>query len=399
MRILFLTVLDFDSLEESNIYTDLIKEFLLNSHEVFIISPSNKISNNHIINISDSCKIIKTKIIKFQKTSIFIKLLSLLTFESRIINQIKRNLKNTKFDLVIYSTPPVSFNRIINYLKKIYNLKAYLLLKDIFPQNAVDLGLIKKSGISGLVYKYFRLKEIKLYKTADYIGCMSDKNVSYILNHNNITKEKVHLNPNSIKIHSLPMIDRSDFVRNIYNIPLSKKVFIYGGNIGKPQGVSFIIEVINRLSTNSDIFNIVVGDGTEAYKLEKLFKTNKIKNFLYLNRLSTLKFDELLLACDVGMIYLDGRFTIPNFPSRILSYMKNKLPIYAITDGVSDLKEILIENDIGYWSKFGNIEHAIEVFNTIINDNLLDKGENSYNYLINNFTVEKSYKIIMGEIK
>jgi hypothetical protein len=176
-------------------------------------------------------------------------------------------------------------------------------------------------------------------------------------------------------------------------------VFIYGGNIGKPQGVSFILEVINRLSTNSDIFNIVVGDGTEAYKLEKLFKTNKIKNFLYLNRLSTLKFDELLLACDVGMIYLDGRFTIPNYPSRILSYMKNKLPIYAITDGVTDLKEVLIENDIGYWSKFGDIDHAIKNFNTIINDNLLDKGENSYNYLINNFTVESSYKIIMGEIK
>jgi glycosyltransferase involved in cell wall biosynthesis len=352
-----------------------------------------------VINLNESLKILKVKIFKYQKTSILDKFLSLLSFERRIIKEINLNLKNIKLDLMIYSTPPITFNKIISYLKKKHNLIAYLLLKDIFPQNALDIGLLKKVGLLRIFYNYFRKKEKQLYLSSDYIGCMSKNNRDYILSHNKINPEKVHINPNSINV--LGLIENIDIalVRKKYGLPLDKKIFIYGGNLGKPQGVPFILEVIKKTSENQNIFNIVVGDGTEAFKFEKLSDDLVFTNFKFINSLANEDFDTLLRGCDVGMVYLDNRFTIPNFPSRILSYMKNKLPIYAITDNSTDLKYLLIENDIGFWSEFGNINKVDEMYRLIDKEDLSKKREKAYNFLLNNYSVKNSYKIIMEAIK
>ena len=48
-------------------------------------------------------------------------------------------------------------------------------------------------------------------------------------------------------------------------------------------------------------------------------------------------YETIVASCDVGMIFLDHRFTIPNFPSRMLSYMKAKIPILAVTDPNTDV--------------------------------------------------------------
>jgi len=80
---------------------------------------------------------------------------------------------------------------------KIPDGNCFQLLKDIFPQNAVDIGLIKEGGY---IYKRLRNKEKRLYAVSDRIGCMSQANVKYLLAHNpEISQEKVHVNPNSIR--------------------------------------------------------------------------------------------------------------------------------------------------------------------------------------------------------
>src|SRR5690606_28874945 len=103
---------------------------------------------------------------------------------------------------------PITFCGVVKYLKKRDNLMSYLLLKDIFPQNAIDLNLLSNRGLKGIIYKYFRKKEQKLYKYSDYIGCMSQANVKYILDNNNLSKDKVEVNPNS----EFPYIDKNRFV-------------------------------------------------------------------------------------------------------------------------------------------------------------------------------------------
>ena len=134
----------------------------------------------------------KLKIGNIQKTNIIEKGISTVSIEPQFIAGIKKYFSNVKFDLVIYSTPPITFCNAIEFVKKRDGAESYLLLKDIFPQNAVDIGIMSKSGIIGILYRFFRNKEKKLYRISDYIGCMSPANVEYIKKHNpEIDAEKI----------------------------------------------------------------------------------------------------------------------------------------------------------------------------------------------------------------
>ena len=164
--------------------------------------------------------------------------ISTITLEDRFVAGIKKYFSGSSFDLVLYSTPPITFCRAVEFVKRRDNAKTYLLLKDIFPQNAVDIGMMSKSGVKGLIYRYFRKKEKKLYAISDYIGCMSQANVDYVLKHNpEINPDIVEVCPNSIEVVDMRVdsATRSE-MRRKYGIPLDKKVFVYGGNLGKPQG-------------------------------------------------------------------------------------------------------------------------------------------------------------------
>ena len=121
--------------------------------------------------------------------------------ESQFLNAIKKYFADIKFDLILYPTPPITFVKVVEYVKKRDGAKTYLLLKDIFPQNAVDIGMMSKTGVKGLLYKHFRRQEKKLYAISDCIGCMSLANMDYIIKHNpEVESKKVEVCPNSIEV-------------------------------------------------------------------------------------------------------------------------------------------------------------------------------------------------------
>jgi ssRNA-specific RNase YbeY (16S rRNA maturation enzyme) len=94
---------------------------------------------------------------------------------------------------------------------------------------------------------------------------------------------------------------------------------VFGGNLGKPQSVAFIAQCLRLNQNRDDRYFLICGEGTEGEILAKYIKDEAPTNVMLLPMLPTQEYDELLRACDVGMIFLDYRFTIPNFPSRLLS--------------------------------------------------------------------------------
>lgn len=406
MNILFLTLVQFETLQERNIYTDLLREFVKNGHQVYCVSPVEKRQNQetHVINEKNSM-ILRLKIGNTQKTNIIKKGISTVMIEPLFKRAIKQYFSNVKFDLILYSTPPITLVSAIEYIKKRDHAKTYLLLKDIFPQNAVDIGMMTTTGLKGLLYKHFRKQEKKLYAISDRIGCMSQANMDYVIKHNpEVNPDTVEVCPNSIEV-----IDKSvdaktrEQIRKKYNIPQDKKVFIYGGNLGKPQGIPFLIKCLEECKDLEEVFFLIVGDGTEFGLLNDYIQSSKKKNLKLMKRLPKEDYDTMVGACDVGMIFLDHRFTIPNFPSRILSYMQAKLPVLACTDPNTDIGEVITEGGFGWWCEsadarlFGSIvkkitrEIELETYKHI--------SEKAFDYLNQMFNSETCYKIITVGIK
>lgn len=397
MRILFLTLLDFDSLKNRNIYTDLLREFVKQGHIVCVISPVERRTGRKTELLEDKhTKILKLRIGNVQKTNLIEKGISTVTLENRFIKGIKKYFSDIKFDLVLYSTPPITFCQAVEFVKKRDNAKTYLLLKDIFPQNAIDIGMMSKTGLKGLLYKFFRQKEKKLYAISDYIGCMSQANVEYVLQHNpEIQTDAVEVCPNSVEVVDMRVnSDVRDEMRRKYGIPLDKTVFVYGGNLGKPQGISFLIKCLKLQLKNQGAYFLIVGDGTEFGKLEQFFGEQKPENMKLMKRLPKEDYDRIVAACDVGMIFLDYRFTIPNFPSRLLSYMQASIPVLAVTDSNTDIGNVIVAGGFGWWCESNNVMLFGKTVDKIINENLKRMGSRGYDYLKEKYSVKRSYDII-----
>lgn len=388
------------TINSNGIYTSLLRKFIDNNFDVYILNPIEKrlyINQNEKLEKIDGVYYLNVKIGNITKTNKIEKGISTIDIERRYLNAIKKHLNNVKFDLILYPTPPITFYKVIKYLKNRDGSLTYLMLKDIFPQNAVDLGFFSKKSP---LYKYFRNKEKKLYEISDYIGCMSEANVRYLLKNNpDLDRKKVEVFPNSIEPVDLSLSeDEIKSIRIKYNLPLDKKIFIYGGNLGKPQGLPFLIKCIEKAKEINDIMFLIVGNGTEFGYVVDCKEKLDLNNLLIMERLEKEEFDKVVASADVGIISLDYRFTIPNYPSRILTYMQAYLPVFAITDPNTDVGYDILEGKFGWWAKNNDVNEFRHIIETIINEfkekHIIEKQENSFNYLKHNFNIKDSFNKI-----
>lgn len=394
MNILFLTLVEINSIKDRGIYQDLLRKFRDEGHDVTIVTPIERrkgVSTN--FKNKEGVSILQVKTFNIQKTNIIEKGIGTLAIEYQYLSAIKKYLSEKTIDLVLYSTPPITFAKVIEFVKRKDRAKSYLLLKDIFPQNAVDMNMIKKGGF---LHRQFLKKEKKLYEISDTIGCMSQANVDFVLRHNpEIDKHKVEINPNTIEPVTFKYSeDQKKAIRKKYEIPTEKKVFVYGGNLGKPQGLDFLMETIQATECEN-VFFLIVGDGTEFSRIQKWFKDKNPKNAKLLQRLSKEDYDQLLASCNVGLIFLDKKFLIPNFPSRLLSYLEMKMPVIAATDVNTDIGDIIEGAHCGYKVISGNQNQMQSKIKQLLYADLKILGENAEKLLLKEYIVDRSYNLII----
>ena len=323
-----------------------------------------------------------------------------LRIKHHYLKAINKFLGDMKFDLILYATPPITIASLIEKLKRKHKCITYLMLKDIFPQNAVDLGMMSTKGLKGFIYRHFKHQEKRLYDNADYIGCMSPKNLEYLLANNDLDRKKLEICPNAFR-PQMYMRDSNKIstIKNKFGIPENKIVLGYGGNLGKPQGIGFLIECLNVACDVEDFFFVIVGDGTEFNKIQKYIDENNPQNVLLLKKLKREEYFSLASTFDVGMIFLDYKFTIPNFPSRILPYMENSIPIACVTDKVTDVGDIVEKNHFG-WKCFSNdAKQFLDMLDVIKQSDLSTYGKNAREFLENHYNSTICYSSIVSKIE
>ena len=405
MNIIFLTLVRISGIEERGIYQDLMRKFRDEGHNVYIVTPcERRLGLETSLTESKGVHVLNVKTLNVQKTNIVEKGIGTLLIESQFKAAIIKYLGDVKFDLITYSTPPITFTNVVKYLKQ-NNPQAisYLQLKDIFPQNAVDM---KMFGEKSVFNWYFRRKEKALYEASDYIGCMSPANVEFLLKHNpEVKTERVEVAPNSIDLNHDDNLDNDEgqlknariYIRKTYNLPIDKPVFIYGGNLGKPQGIDYLVKCLDANKKRTDCYFVVVGSGTEYARLRAWYDLNLNDNLnvKVMKGLPKADYDLLVRSCDVGLIFLDHRFTIPNYPSRLLSYLENKMPVLCATDVNTDIGKIAEENGYGYWCESVKPEDFTALVDKMLASNRKVMGERGYEFFKQNYLVVHTYNAIM----
>ncbi len=422
MIVLFLTISSsIKDINKSGIYTDLMRKFRNEGHEVYIVYANERrtgrptecmksVAGVHMDTSTGSVKagsvhLLSVRTLNITKTCNFIeKGIGQLLLGWQFNVAIRKYFMGVKFDLILYATPPITFNPVIRHQKRLNpQVMTYLMLKDIFPQNAVDLGMMSMSGVKWLLYKIFRHKEQELYRLSDYVGCMSPANVRYVLAHNpEVSASKVEIAPNSCDVPETgSALDASaiEKVREKFGLPVGLPIFIYGGNMGRPQGIPFLVECLRAVAFRQDCHFVVVGDGAEYPKLEAFMTEVRPTAVSLFKRLPKEDYDQLAAACDVGLIFLDWRFTIPNYPSRLLSYMTRRKPIVAVTDVNCDIGMLAEENGYGFVCPSNSVETFVAAVNKMLASDRVGMGENGYRYFLEHYTTEHTYEAIVEHLK
>lgn len=386
----------FKSIDMHNIYSDLMKVFISHGHYPYIVTPREKQTGERteLIDYGNHA-ILKVRIGNTSNVSFIEKGVSTVLLEMQFKRAIRKYLGKVKFDLILYSTPPITLGGVIKTLKNKHQAKTYLMLKDIFPQNAIDIGLFSSKS---LIAKYFRAREQQFYSISDKIGCMSQANVDFVIKNNpSISPNKVEILPNAILLNK--EIDRSIAklnVRQKYGIAVDAITLLFGGNMGKPQGIPFLVDCLRALKYSNEFHFIVCGSGSEYHLIEEYNKIEKPKNITLINFLPKEEYDQLASGCDVGLIFLDHRFTIPNYPSRILSYMENSTPVICATDPKTDIGTMVEINNCGFACESNSVPAFIDCLTRIKNSDIEAMGKSARNTCKELFSVEECYKKIVS---
>ncbi len=332
-------------------------------------------------------KVIRVKTLPQKKVNFIIRGISQLLMPTLFFFGIKKFIKE-KLDVVIVYSPPIPLALIGSKIKKRYGAKFILNLQDIFPQNAIDLGVLKGWKHKPAVW-LFEWIEKKVYKAADKITFHSDGGHKFLVDKKRVPEEKIITLHNWVDLEPFKNLTKNISFRDKFGLN-GKFVFVFGGIMGPAQGLEFMVKVAKNVSDLKDLVFLLVGDGSEKPKIEELINKYSLSNVIIKPFVSKEEYPYLAKDSDVGLVCLSSNNKTSFVPGKILGYMAAGKPIVAFLNKESDGFGVLEKAKCGYATKSDDLKEAEKITRKIYGEKnkLKEIGERGFKYASENFTVD-----------
>lgn len=249
----------------------------------------------------------------------------------------KSPLRDVCWGGVIWYSPTIFLGPLAAFLKWRSRCKSYLIIRDIFPEWALDMGLLRQ----GPVYTFFKAVAFYQYSVAEVIGVQSPGNEAYFANW---CKKK---SDRRIEVLHNWLADRPAkecSIKISQTVLQGRKIFVYAGNMGVAQGVDALLMLAASMREKPEIGFLFVGRGTEFKRMQSAIQDQCLNNTLLLDEIDPDEIPALYSQCHIGIVVLDSRHKTHNIPGKFLSYMLAGLPVLAKVNSGNDLVK-LIENE------------------------------------------------------
>ena len=369
---------------------ELAEELILRGHKVTVVtcqpqynlSVGDRAKKFDTFSVENNVGVIRVKTPPHHKVNFIRRGISQLMLSHLFLKKIKMFVKE-KVDAVIVYSPPLPLSMLGAKVKKVYGAKYLLNIQDIFPQNAVDLGIMKNK----LLIKYFERMEKKAYRSADKVTSHTEGGKKFLVEKKGLAEEKVEVIYNWIDLDAFKNVKSTGIFREKYGLK-DKFVFLFPGILGPSQNLELIIHAARRVIDLPDICFLFVGDGTEKEKLQKMVEEYNLQNVRFEPFVSQEEYPSLAKEMDVGIACLSSKNKTPVIPGKILGFMAGSIPIAAFLNKESDVHGMIKEAQCGYSVVSDNEEKAAGLVRKIFNekDMLAYYGQNGYNYAAKYFS-------------
>lgn len=248
-------------------------------------------------------------------------------------------LQARRWDGVVWYSPTIFLGPLAWILKRRNGSRAYLILRDIFPDWAVDMGLMRR----GLPYWFFKAVERFQYRVADVIGVQSPAALSYFSGWRRQGSRRVEGLQNWLA--DAPIAPCSIEVQ--VGALAGRRVFVYAGNMGQAQGLDVVLDAASLLRDDARVGFLLVGRGTEAARLRDRARDMGLSNMVFHDEIDPDEIPGLYAQCHAGLVILDPRHRTHNVPGKFLSYMWAGLAVLACVNRGNDLIELIREERVG----------------------------------------------------
>ena len=320
--------------------SDLAREFVRQGHETLVITPSEGLTSRWSIEVIDGVQVLHLAGMRISLTSHLRRTIFELSLPFLMILGLRVSpYRNTKWDLVVWYSPTIFFGPLIFYIKYKLDCKAYLILRDIFPEWACDLGIIRK----GFAYYFFKLVANFQYAIADTIGVQTPSNLNYFAGWKNLNSKHLEVLQN----WQTPIQDVGCSIQVKDTALAGRKIFVYIGNMGIAQGMDIMIDLAFQLRHRNDMGFLFVGRGSEVDRLKLRVAELSILNTLFFEEIKSDEMLGLLAQCHIGLLALDPRHKSHNIPGKFLTYLTAGLPVLARVNANTDLVGLIEGEGVG----------------------------------------------------
>jgi glycosyltransferase involved in cell wall biosynthesis len=319
---------------------DLAQQFKVIGHDPVVIVPALTSNEPWTVERLDGIDVVRVAAPPTRPASHFRRALAEMWLPFAMLRNLRKSpLRSTKWDIIVWYSPPIFFGPLISALRRGSGAPTYLILRDIFPEWAVDLGIIKK----GPVYFLFKAVAAFQYAVADSIGVQTESNLAYLPNWTRSARRRIEVLHNWLA--TTPNVGCS--IQLVRTTLAGRTIFVYIGNMGIAQGLEIFMELIEILSHRSDIGFVFVGRGTEFSKLEAERASRSLNNVLFFDEIDPSEIPGLLEQCQVGMVALHPHHKTHNIPGKFVSYVQYGLPVLARVNAGTDLEKLIEEQGVG----------------------------------------------------
>jgi glycosyltransferase involved in cell wall biosynthesis len=345
---------------------DLSREFARQGHELTVMLPASDLGRPWQLEAADGMQMLRLRAPRTKDISYVSRTLGELVMPFAMLRNFRKSpLAAQKWDGVVWYAPSIFHGPFASALKKSSACKGYLIIRDIFPEWAVDMGLMGR----GLPYRFFDAVARYQYSVADVIGVQTPGNLAYFNDWSEGSGRRLEVLQNWLA--DAPIAGCSV---SLAGTPLAeRKVFVYAGNMGIAQGMGILLDLAERLRARQDVGFLFVGRGSDAKKLAADAELRGLENVLFRDEIHPDEIPGLYAQCTVGLVALDPRHKSHNIPGKFLTYMQSGLPVLANINAGNDLAGMIRQEAVGRVSEDGTVDElgrlAIDLVDSLDVDN------------------------------
>ena len=289
-----------------------------------------------------------------------------------------------KYDIIIVTSPPL-FVGITSYVLSFFKRVPFIFeIRDLWPESAIDTGVLKNKLIIKLAYSF----ENFIYRKAAKINVLTPAFKTYLVNNKNVNNNKICFIPNAADFSLVSKVSSNFNInnfRNEHNIDQDTFVITYVGAHGVANHLIQIIDTAELLQDEKVLF-LLIGEGMEKMMLKEEVSSRKIQNVRFVDAVPKSEVFKYILASNMGASVLKKVDTFKTvYSNKTFDYMSCKKPLFMLIDGVS--RELVEEAGCGIYVEPENKYEFKEKILLYLNDNerVVKEGKNGFNFAINNF--------------